>query len=392
MDLPDLSLLVLLFQVQDLFRFNLKLSPLQLPMLLDPLHPLQLDLWQELPFPSIMELLSLLAHSQDHPVQELPNLKPILPLPDHKYPKHFPQDLPQDNFNLDKPPQDNKYLDNPPQDNKYLDNNQDGHSLFLETPLHSDPNLNSNRLLLPHLLLAPHQDLVLSHQVLHLRPQDNLPTPLMLQELPLLLHKQLGHHLLHKPLDLLLPLRLPLQLLKLLGHHHLPHKPLDLHPPLNPPGLNLPHRFNLASNPFKVQPNHKLLVHLVQLFKPDHPNKFKPDLQCHHHNPDLFKTVPSPPLLVVFPHNSVEPPGLKALPGLHPLSSKPGPKRHSLLGPAHNNSLSLPKVPAHPKGPKHWAFLLSFNPKADASNLLTVLLLVLLKTAPRHSLSLTPLP
>merc|ERR1712061_947784 len=176
----------------------------------------------------------------------------------------------------------------------------------------------------------------------------NLPTPLMLQELPLLLHKQLGHH--------------------------------------------LPHRFNLASNPFKVQPNHKLLVHLVQLFKPDHPNKFKPDLQCHHHNPDMFKTVPSPPLLVVFPHNSVEPPGLKALPGLHPLSSKPGPKRHSLLGPAHNNSLSLPKVPAHPKGPKHWAFLLSFNPKADASNLLTVLLLVLLKTAPRHSLSLTPLP
>merc|ERR1712061_253199 len=171
----------------------------------------------------------------------------------------------------------------------------------------------------------------------------NLPTPLMLQELPLLLHKQLGHH--------------------------------------------LPHRFNLASNPFKVQPNHKLLVHLVQLFKPDHPNKFKPDLQCHHHNPDLFKTVPSLLLPVVLPHNSAEPLGP------HPLSSKPGPKRHSLLGPAHNNnSLSHPKVPAHPKGPSHWASLLSFNPKADASNLLTVLLLVLLKTAPRHSPSLTPLP
>lgn len=142
----------------------------------------------------------------------------------------------------------------------------------------------------------------------------------------------------------------------------------------------------MASNLFKLQPNHKLLVHLVQLFKPDHPNKFKPDLQCHHHHPDPVKAVPSLLLRVVFPHNSAE------APGPHPLSSKPGLKRHSLPGPAHNNSLSHPKVPAHPKGPRHWAFLLSFNPKADASNLLTVLLLVLLKTAPHHSPSLTPLP
>ena len=373
LDLPDLFLLVLLFQVQDLFKFNPKLAPLQHPMLLDPLHPLQPDPQPELLSPSIMELSSLLLDSPDHPVQELPNLKPILPLLDHKYPKHSPQDLPQDNFNLDNPHQDNKYLDNPPQDSKYLDN-PDGHSQFLETPPLSDLNLNSNRSLLPHLLLGP------SHQVLHPRPLANPPTPLMLQELHLLLHKQIGHHPLHKPLDLHQLLRLPLQPLKQLGHH-LPHKPLDLHLHLNPPDLNLPHRFNLASNLFKLP------VHLVQLFKLDHPNKFKPDLQCHHHNPDLFKTVPSLLLPVVLPHNSAEPLGP------HPLSSKPGPKRHSLLGPAHNNnSLSHPKVPAHPKGPSHWASLLSFNPKADASNLLTVLLLVLLKTAPRHSPSLTPLP
>lgn len=373
LDLPDLFLLVLLFQVQDLFKFNPKLAPLQHPMLLDPPHPLQHDPQPELLSPSIMELSSLLADSPDHPVQELPNLKPILPLLDHKYPKLSPQDLPQDNFNLDNPHQDNKYLDNPPQDSKYLDN-PEGHSQFLETPLLSDLNLNSNRSLLPHLLLGP------SHQVQHPRPLANPPTPLMLQELHLLLHKQLGHHPLHKPLDLHQLLRLPLQPLKQLGHL-LPHKPLDLHLHLNPPDLNLPHRFNLASNLFKLP------VHPVQLFKLDHPNKFKPDLQCHHHNPDLFKTVPSLLLPVVLPHNSAEPLGP------HPLSSKPGPKRHSLLGPAHNNnSLSHPKVPAHPKGPRHWASLLSFNPKADASNLLTVLLLVLLKTAPRHSPSLTPLP